>query len=387
MDSKLVVEQMAGRWKIKHPSMKPLALQAEQAPADGGDLDLGAARAEQACRRTGQHGSRRRAGARGTAADRLGSAMPARSRPARRRARRPGSRPGCPARRRSRSRPTSRPRSSRAAERAAAHPGCPSWTGPTSSCSPSTRPGSRDLDQALHIARRPGGGYVVSYAIADVAAFVTAGRPGRPGGAPPRHDPLRPRPPDAAAPPVLSEGAASLLPDQVRPALLWTITLDARGRDDRRRGAPGPGPQPRAAHLRAGPGRDRRRLAARALALLREVGQLREQRERERGGVSLQIPEQEIQADGGRLGAALPGAAAGRGLERPDLAAHRDGGRAHHALRPGRHPADHAAGRPGLAAPAAADGQGAAHPLAGRAGLSRVRPQPRPRRARRTPRC
>ena len=28
MDSKLVVEQMAGRWKIKHPSMKPLAVQA-----------------------------------------------------------------------------------------------------------------------------------------------------------------------------------------------------------------------------------------------------------------------------------------------------------------------------------------------------------------------
>jgi probable phosphoglycerate mutase len=28
MDSKLVVEQMSGRWKIKHPAMKPLALQA-----------------------------------------------------------------------------------------------------------------------------------------------------------------------------------------------------------------------------------------------------------------------------------------------------------------------------------------------------------------------
>lgn len=34
MDSKLVVEQMSGRWKIKHPSMKPLAQQAsELAPA------------------------------------------------------------------------------------------------------------------------------------------------------------------------------------------------------------------------------------------------------------------------------------------------------------------------------------------------------------------
>ena len=31
MDSKLVVEQMAGRWKIKHPDMKPLAQEAQQA--------------------------------------------------------------------------------------------------------------------------------------------------------------------------------------------------------------------------------------------------------------------------------------------------------------------------------------------------------------------
>lgn len=28
MDSRLVIEQMAGRWKVKHPDMKPLALQA-----------------------------------------------------------------------------------------------------------------------------------------------------------------------------------------------------------------------------------------------------------------------------------------------------------------------------------------------------------------------
>jgi broad specificity phosphatase PhoE/ribonuclease HI len=31
MDSKLVVEQMSGRWKIKHPDMKPLALEAARA--------------------------------------------------------------------------------------------------------------------------------------------------------------------------------------------------------------------------------------------------------------------------------------------------------------------------------------------------------------------
>ncbi len=30
MDSKLVIEQMAGRWKVKHPSMRPLAIQAQR---------------------------------------------------------------------------------------------------------------------------------------------------------------------------------------------------------------------------------------------------------------------------------------------------------------------------------------------------------------------
>jgi probable phosphoglycerate mutase len=30
MDSKLVVEQMSGRWKIKHPDMRALALQARE---------------------------------------------------------------------------------------------------------------------------------------------------------------------------------------------------------------------------------------------------------------------------------------------------------------------------------------------------------------------
>lgn len=31
MDSKLVVEQMSGRWRIKHPGLRPLADQAQQA--------------------------------------------------------------------------------------------------------------------------------------------------------------------------------------------------------------------------------------------------------------------------------------------------------------------------------------------------------------------
>ena len=85
-----------------------------------------------------------------------------------------------------------------------------------------------DLDQAFHL-DRSGSGYTVRYAIADVPAFVA------PGGAL-----------DAAArargetlyaadgtiplhPPILSEDHASLLPDQDRPALVWTFALDAAG--------------------------------------------------------------------------------------------------------------------------------------------------------------
>jgi exoribonuclease R len=87
-------------------------------------------------------------------------------------------------------------------------------------------PGSRDLDQAYGAERRPDRGYRIWYAIADVAAFVD------PGGSldaechgrgvtlygPDRREPLHP--------PVLGEGAASLLPDGDRPALLWCIDLD-----------------------------------------------------------------------------------------------------------------------------------------------------------------
>jgi exoribonuclease R len=89
-------------------------------------------------------------------------------------------------------------------------------------------PGSRDLDQAYALERR-GHGYRVSYAIADVAAFVT------PGGAMDQESHRRAETlygPDRRVPMLpllLSEGAASLLPGQRRPALLWTLDLDADG--------------------------------------------------------------------------------------------------------------------------------------------------------------
>jgi len=86
--------------------------------------------------------------------------------------------------------------------------------------------GSMDLDQAVHVERR-GRGYRVRYAIADVAAFVI------PGGvldAEARQRGLTLYAPDGRIPlhpAELSEGAASLLPQQERPAVVWTLDLDS----------------------------------------------------------------------------------------------------------------------------------------------------------------
>lgn len=159
--------------------------------------------------------------------------------------------------------------------------------------------GSMDLDQALHIERAAEGadgpeGFVVHYAIADVAAFVKPGDPidleaHRRGetlyGAGTRI-PLHP--------PELSEGAASLLPDQTTPALLWTIGLDAAGNQT-------------TVHVERALVRSTARLsygeaqaaiddgsAGEVLVLLKEVGLLRHQQELARGGISLPLPEQDI---------------------------------------------------------------------------------------------
>src|SRR5689334_2856580 len=154
-------------------------------------------------------------------------------------------------------------------------------------------PDSMDLDQALHI-ERDGDGYVVHYAIADVAAFVQYGDPidvetrrrGVTLYAPDKRTPLHP--------PELSEGAASLLPDQVRPALLWTVPLNARGESTGvtcERALV----KSRAKLNYAGVQQDLDAgTAPESLQLLREVGKLREQLELERGGVNLPIPDQEV---------------------------------------------------------------------------------------------
>lgn len=157
--------------------------------------------------------------------------------------------------------------------------------------------GSVDLDQAMALSRTTTG-YLVRYAIADVAAFV------RPGGAvdqeahrrgltlyaPDRRTPLHPT--------VLSEGAASLLPGQVRPALVWELALDAEGALERTHVA-------RAlvrSHTRLDYDEVQRALddgtAPDDLRLLREIGRLRQQQARARGAVELPTPEQVVDAQG-----------------------------------------------------------------------------------------
>ncbi len=88
--------------------------------------------------------------------------------------------------------------------------------------------GAQDLDQALAI-DEDGSGWVLHYAIADVAAFVGAGddvdleswRRGVTCYLPDGKAALHPE--------ALSEGAASLLPGVDRPAVLWRLRIDRHG--------------------------------------------------------------------------------------------------------------------------------------------------------------
>jgi exoribonuclease R len=157
---------------------------------------------------------------------------------------------------------------------------------------------SMDLDQAMHLEKREGGGYRVHYAIADVAAFVTPGgvldlethRRGETYYMPDMRVPLHPE--------ILSEGAASLLPGQERPALLWRVDLDSSGetidvevRRARVRSRAKLNYDDTQAALDGG-------TAEPVLQLLREIGTLRQDREAERGGISLSVPAQVVVTHG-----------------------------------------------------------------------------------------
>ncbi|MGO4689348.1 RNB domain-containing ribonuclease [Glaciibacter sp. 2TAF33] len=167
-------------------------------------------------------------------------------------------------------------------------------------------PGSTDLDQAMFI-ERLGDGFHVLYAIADVPAFVSPGgavdaearRRGQTIYAPDGRIPLHPT--------VISEDAASLLPDRVRGAFVWDLTLDhtstvtraavARARIRSRRQltyAEAQDAIDTGADDGGGDGAGHS-----TLALLKEVGLGRIALERQRGGASLRIPHVTITEDDG----------------------------------------------------------------------------------------
>ncbi len=159
--------------------------------------------------------------------------------------------------------------------------------------------GSRDLDQALHIGAEADG-WVLQYAIADLAAFV------RPGGAideaarargvtiylPDEKVPLHP--------PSLSEGAASLLPGEDRPALVWRIRIDGAGEIEdiavrracvrSRRAYSYAEVQAALDTTQADP----------LFVLLRDAGRAREALNERRGGLNLQLPDQTVMKSGGQ---------------------------------------------------------------------------------------
>jgi exoribonuclease R len=159
-------------------------------------------------------------------------------------------------------------------------------------------PSSMDLDQAMSI-ERSGDGYRVRYAIADVPAFVRAGgavdaearRRGQTVYCPDERVQLHPS--------ELSEGAASLLPEQVRPAFVWDMTLAADGE--------GTAVEVYRAMVRSVRRYDYEQVqkevdagtAEECLVLLKEVGEKRVLLERKRGGATLPMPEQEVEEDEG----------------------------------------------------------------------------------------
>jgi VacB/RNase II family 3'-5' exoribonuclease len=165
--------------------------------------------------------------------------------------------------------------------------------------------GARDLDQAF-FAQRRGDGFIVLYAIADVGYFVDRGgaieteawRRGLTFYSPDTKTPLYPQ--------ILSEGAASLLPHEERPCIVFSFLLEADG-EARLVGVERSIIVSRmqlsyeevAQHLTAerekrGSGQFAGEEWAESLELLEVIGRLRQKIERERGAVSLPIAAQHV---------------------------------------------------------------------------------------------
>ncbi|MDH6293024.1 RNB domain-containing ribonuclease [Rhodococcus opacus] len=158
-------------------------------------------------------------------------------------------------------------------------------------------PDSLDLDQALHLERSPDG-FVLHYAIADVGAVVEPGgvldvetrKRGQTFYLPDGKVPLHPQ--------ELSEGSASLLPDEDRPAVVWRIELDesaepvsctvsrATVRSVARLDYAGVQADAEAGRLHP------------SIASLPEFGRLRTAAAVARGAIELRLPEQEVVPDG-----------------------------------------------------------------------------------------
>jgi exoribonuclease R len=163
-------------------------------------------------------------------------------------------------------------------------------------------PGSRDLDQAVQL-EREGDGYRLRYAIADVGFWVDRGgaveqeawRRGVTFYAPDGNEPLYP--------PVLSQGAASLLAGETRPAVLIDFALDARAElrswTVERALVHSRAQLTYAQLLQHALQGDASPLGAEpwagTLTLLAELGPARLAREAERGGVSLPVRDQHVQ--------------------------------------------------------------------------------------------
>lgn len=161
-------------------------------------------------------------------------------------------------------------------------------------------PGSRDLDQAVSVARHGEHGYRVHYAIADVAAFITPGSELEKESLRRGQTIYLPDEPARLHPAELSEDLASLLPGVDRPAVLWTIDLDSSGEVidfDLERVM---------VHSRARLDYDgvhadlQRGTEHESITLLPEVGRLRQASALRRSAVNLRIPAQRVEqlADG-----------------------------------------------------------------------------------------
>lgn len=153
--------------------------------------------------------------------------------------------------------------------------------------------GAQDLDQALHLVA-DGAGFLLRYAIADVAAFVAPGSAldveTRQRGVtiylPDKRIPLHPA--------ALSEGSASLLPGLVRPAVVWTIRTDADATPvdvEVRRATVRSTAQLTYSDVEAG-------ACPEALTALAAFGRVRAEKVLARGGIDLNMPEQEVEHTG-----------------------------------------------------------------------------------------